>query len=116
MELTAGPTPQWAERAKADAGLIFSGAEYMMSDLLAPFREEVDASTVTTLYLQPSALLVRKANPRGCSGLRDLLGRPREQSRLVVTQSAGGEEVRRFAAFLAAPVGAAIFRHFGWSG
>jgi accessory colonization factor AcfC len=204
VELTAGPTPQWAERAKADSDLIFSGAEYMMSDFLTQFREQVDASTVTTLYLRPSALLVRKGNPRGYSGLRDLLGRPREQSRLVVTQGAGQvamwediagrtgdvamvramreriallapnsgvalqewrskpdaydawliwniwqiaspadadlveieepfriwrstgtaltrrgaarEEARRFAAFLAAPEGALLFRRFGWSG
>jgi len=89
VEVTAGPTPQWADRARGDADLIFSGAEYMMSDFLAQFREQMDASTVTTLYLRPSALLVRKANPRGYTGLRDLLARPREQSRLIATQGAG---------------------------
>lgn len=203
-EVTAGPTPQWAERARADADLIFSGAEYMMSDFLAQFREQVDAATVATLYLRPAALLVRKGNPRGFAGLRDLLARPPGQSRLIATQGAGQvvmwediagrtgevalvramreriaflapnsgvalqewrarpeaydawliwniwqvanpddadlveieeplriwrstgtvltrrgsarEEARRFAAFLAGPEGAAIFRRFGWSG
>lgn len=89
VEITAGPTPQWAERARADADLIFSGAEYMMSDFLAQFRDQVDPTTVTTLYLRPSTLLVRKDNPRGYASLCDFLARPRQQSRLIVTQGAG---------------------------
>ncbi|WP_135467782.1 substrate-binding domain-containing protein [Crenalkalicoccus roseus] len=89
VEVTAGPTPQWRERAQGDADLLFSGAEYMMSEFLAQFRDQVDTTTVTTLYLRPSALLVRKGNPRRFAGLRDLLARPREESRLIVTQGAG---------------------------
>lgn len=89
VELTAGPTPQWAERAKADADLVFSGAEYMMTEFLALFRDQADTATVTTLYLRPSSLLVRKGNPRAFAGLRDLLSRPPGQSRLIATQGAG---------------------------
>lgn len=34
VEVTAGPTPQWKDRAKADADLIFSGSEHMMADFV----------------------------------------------------------------------------------
>lgn len=32
VKVVAGPTPQWVEKAKADADVVFSGAENMMSD------------------------------------------------------------------------------------
>ena len=34
VEVTAGPTPQWLDKAKGDADIIFSGAEYMMTDFV----------------------------------------------------------------------------------
>lgn len=204
VEVTSGPTPSWAGRVAGEADLIYSGAEYMMADFLGQFRDAVDAATVTTLYLRPSAMLVRPGNPRGYRGLLDLLARPAAEARILATGGAGQvgmwedvagrtgdvrlvramrerivmtapntgtaqaawrdrpgdfdvwlvwntwqiaapehaaiveieepfriwrstgtaltrrgaarEEVRRFAAFLAGPEGAAIFRRFGWSG
>ena len=35
MEVTAGPTNQWIEKAKKDADIIYSGAEYMMTDFIS---------------------------------------------------------------------------------
>lgn len=34
VDVTAGPTPTWIERAKTDADVIFSGSETMMTDLI----------------------------------------------------------------------------------
>ena len=34
VEMSAGPTPKWLEKAKNDADLIFSGSETMMTDFV----------------------------------------------------------------------------------
>ena len=89
VEVVAGPTPTWAGRVPAEADLIFSGAEYKMDDFVAQFRDVVEPSTRTTLFLRPSALLVRRGNPRGITGLRDLLARPPAEARILATGGAG---------------------------
>jgi accessory colonization factor AcfC len=89
VEIVAGPTPQWAGRVAEEADLVFSGAEYMMDEFLERFREALDPATRRVLYLRPSALLVRPGNPRGYTGLRDLLARPPEQARILATGGAG---------------------------
>lgn len=89
VEIVSGPTPQWADRVPAEADLLFSGAEYMMDEFLARWREAVDPATRRTLFLRPSALLVRRGNPRGYTGLRDLLSRPPAEARILATGGAG---------------------------
>jgi accessory colonization factor AcfC len=89
VEVTAGPTPGWAGRVAAEADLVFSGAEYMMADFVQQFRDAVEASTVATLYLRPSAILARPGNPRGYRGLLDLLSRPAGEARILATGGAG---------------------------
>jgi accessory colonization factor AcfC len=89
VEVVAGPTPQWADRVPAEADLLFSGAEYMMDEFVARWREALEPATRRTLYLRPSALLVRKGNPRGFTGLRDLLSRPPAEARILATGGAG---------------------------
>src|SRR5512143_2500468 len=65
VEVTAGPTGNWLNKAKEDADLIFSGAEYMMTDFIKAMEGRVDESTVESLYLRPSGILVRPGNPKG---------------------------------------------------
>ncbi|MFN3449416.1 MAG: substrate-binding domain-containing protein [Roseococcus sp.] len=89
VEVVAGPTPQWADRVPAEADLLFSGAEYMMDEFVARWREALEPATRRTLYLRPSALLVRKGNPRGFTGLRDMLSRPPAEARILATGGAG---------------------------
>jgi accessory colonization factor AcfC len=60
VEIVAGPTSGWAGRVPAEADMVSSGAEYMMDDFMAQFREVLDPATRTTLFLRPSALLVRR--------------------------------------------------------
>jgi accessory colonization factor AcfC len=73
IEITAGPTSKWKEEAMKDADLIFSGSESMMTDFV---RRElpglIDRATIRTLYLRPSAILVRPGNPKKLKGVRDL--------------------------------------------
>lgn len=85
VEVTAGPTPQWIDHAKADADLIFSGSEVMMSDFISAMPD-IDTSTVRPLYLRPAAILVRPGNPSHITGVADLL---KPGHRILVVNGAG---------------------------
>jgi accessory colonization factor AcfC len=86
IEVTAGPTGQWIPKAKIDADMIFSGSEYMMTDFIQAMEGRIDASTVTPLYLRPSAILVRPGNPKGIRHFSDLL---KPGMKVLVVQGAG---------------------------
>lgn len=200
VEVIAGPTPQWLDKAKNDADLIYSGSETMMSDFVVAMEGRIDSADVQPLYLRPLAILVRPGNPKKIAGVRDLLapglevlvvngagqngvwedmaGRQgdirsvrglrrnivahaknsaearqtwidrqdidawliwniwqvsnpsladvvniepeyaiyRDTGVVVTKQGKAGDAARRFAEFLAAPEGAAIFRKWGWIG
>jgi accessory colonization factor AcfC len=87
VEVTAGPTPAWKEQALKDADLIFSGSEYMMTDFVQrDLPGLLKPEAVQTLYLRPSAILVRPGNPRNIRGVRDLV---KPGVRVLVVQGAG---------------------------
>lgn len=87
VEITAGPTPKWKHQALKNADLIFSGSEYMMTDFIQKdLPGVIDTATVRTLYLRPSAILVRPGNPKGIKGVKDL-GNP--GIKILVVQGAG---------------------------
>ena len=73
VEVTAGPTPAWIEKAKADADVGFSGSETMMTDLVGAFSGQIDPGAAQPLYLRPAAILVRPGNPGHITGIKDLL-------------------------------------------
>lgn len=73
VNVVAGPTPQWVEKAKQDADVIFSGAEYMLGDYAKALPGAFDLRDAQPLYLRPVAILVRPGNPKGIRGFRDLL-------------------------------------------
>lgn len=73
VNVTAGPTPAWIDHARADADLIYSGSETMMSDFVVAMGDELAADAPMPLYLRPMAILVRPGNPRHIHGLADLL-------------------------------------------
>jgi accessory colonization factor AcfC len=83
---TAGPTGQWLAKAKADADLIYSGSEYMMTDFIQAMEGRIDVATVMPLYLRPSAILVRPGNPKQIRHLTDLL---KPGTKVLVVQGAG---------------------------
>ena len=87
IEIIAGPTPTWRDQAMKDADLIFSGSEYMMTDFAQKdLPGLVDTATIRTLYLRPSAILVRPGNPKKVKGVADLA---RPGLRILVVQGAG---------------------------
>jgi len=73
VNVVAGPTPQWVEKAKADADVVFSGAENMMSDFAKALPGAFDLKSAEPMYLRPVAILVRPGNPKHIKGFRDVL-------------------------------------------
>lgn len=71
--VTAGPTPQWADKAKQDGDVIYSGAENMMSDFAKALPGSFELAEAQPLYLRPVAILVRPGNPKRIQGFKDLL-------------------------------------------
>jgi accessory colonization factor AcfC len=87
VEIIAGPTSTWKDQAVKDADLIFSGSQYMMADFV---RKDlpglIDTSTIRTLYLRPSAILVRPGNPKQIKGIKDLA---KPGIKILVVEGAG---------------------------
>lgn len=73
VNVTAGPTPAWIDKARADADLIYSGSEAMMTDFVAAMQGQIASPEVEPLYLRASAILVRPGNPKQIKTLADLM-------------------------------------------
>jgi accessory colonization factor AcfC len=86
IEVVAGPTPQWLPQAKADADLVYSGSETMMTDFVVALEPQLSHRELTPLYLRPLAMLVRPGNPRRIRSLEDLL---RPGTSILVVNGAG---------------------------
>jgi len=63
----AGPSAKWLDQAKANADLIFSGSETMMTDFVYAMDGQLSHQQVTPLYLRPLSILVRPGNPKHTS-------------------------------------------------
>lgn len=72
VEVTSGPTPGWIDKARRDADLVYSGSDMMMTGFVRALPKALRQSEVMPLYDRPSAILVRKGNPRNIRGFRDL--------------------------------------------
>ena len=77
---------EWLDKAKGEGDLIFSGSEVMMSDFVSAMGGQIAETTITPLYLRPSAILVRPGNPKGIKGFTDLLAR---DLKVLVVNGAG---------------------------
>ena len=74
VSVTAGPAGKWMPDAQMQADAIFTGSQNMMDDFVVAHGATLP-ETITPLFLRPSAILVRKGNPDGITGLRDLIER-----------------------------------------
>ena len=86
VEVTAGPTPAWIDKAKLDADVIYSGSETMMTDFTVAMEGRIVEPTIKPLYLRPLAILVRPGNPKNITGVKDLL---RPGMKILVVNGAG---------------------------
>ncbi len=53
VHVTSGPTSQWADKAKIDADVIYSGSEAMMSDFESIFTDKILKDSIEPLLLTP---------------------------------------------------------------
>ena len=86
VNISAGPTPQWADKAKLNADLFYSGSEAMMSDLEKMFSTQMVKNSIEPVYLRPAAILVRKGNPKNIQNFHDLA---QPNLKVLVTHGAG---------------------------
>jgi accessory colonization factor AcfC len=86
VNITAGPSKDWMEKAKKDADIIFSGSEHMMTDFINEMQGLVTSDDVIPLYLRPSVLLVRPGNPQNIKKFSDLL---EKNLKILVVNGAG---------------------------
>jgi accessory colonization factor AcfC len=86
VEVRSGPTELWVEQAAQDADLIYSSAEFMMSEFLRTEALHLDPDTLTGLYIRPSVILVRPDNPKGIKDFPDLL---KPDVRVMVVEGSG---------------------------
>lgn len=73
VKVIGGPPSEWVERAAGEADVVCSSADFMMSGFIGSAALQVDPSTVTSLYMRPSAILVRPGNPKRIEDFPDLL-------------------------------------------
>ncbi len=86
VQIVADPVEQWLDRAKADADLVYSSAEFLMVDLIRRMDGQIDESSITPLYWRPAAILVRPGNPKHIYDFPDLL---RPNIRVMVVNGSG---------------------------
>lgn len=86
VTVTSGPTPEWIERARKDADIVYGGSDTMMTDFVRQLPDLLRQQDVKPLYDRPAAILVRKGNPRRIKDFRDLA---RPGLRLLVVEGAG---------------------------
>ncbi len=86
VDLVAGPTPTWKDRAIADADVIFSGSENMMTDFTTQLPGVLAESTIVPAYIRPASILVHPGNPLHITGMRDLL---KPGVKVMIVQGAG---------------------------
>lgn len=86
VEVTAGPTPMWIDKAKHNADVIFSGSETMMTDFTVAMDGRIVDTSIEPLYLRPLSILVRPGNPKHITGFNDLL---KPGTKILVVNGAG---------------------------
>ena len=86
VKVISGPREIWHEKAAVNADLMFSSADFMMSDYVRSMNLRLDLDSVTPLYLRPSAILVRPGNPKQINDFPDLV---RPGVNVMVVNSAG---------------------------
>jgi accessory colonization factor AcfC len=86
VEVVSGPRHVWRDKAALNADLMFSSADFMMSDYARSMDLHIDNDTITPLFLRPSAILVRPGNPKQINDFPDLV---RPGVNVMVVNSAG---------------------------
>ena len=81
-----GPSKKWMPKARRNADVVYSGAEFMMQNFVWAMKGRIDEKTIKSMYLRPSGILVRKGNPKRIKGFEDLL---KSGIKILVVDGAG---------------------------
>ncbi|WP_394701639.1 substrate-binding domain-containing protein [uncultured Roseibium sp.] len=85
VEIIAGPERKWSADAQHDADILWGTSEQSMTAFLETYKT-FTSETVEPIYIRPSVIAVKKGNPKGITGISDLL---KDGMRIVVTEGAG---------------------------
>ena len=72
VRVVGGAESEWIAQAKQDADMIYSGAEYILTQSIRAHPGLIERWTRTNLYVRAAGILVRKGNPKGIKSLSDL--------------------------------------------
>lgn len=67
-----GPQGTWNEKASQNADILFGASEQSALAIATDHADKFDIKNIMPLYLRRAIILVRKGNPQGITGLRDL--------------------------------------------
>ncbi len=73
IQIVAGPTPSWIEKAKKDADIIFAGNSSMMDGFVKALPKQVDAQNIQVLNIRQAGIVVRPNNPKKIKKFDDVL-------------------------------------------
>lgn len=86
VKVVTGPPEKWLTTAGTDADIVFSSAEFMMTQFINEKALGIDPTKIIPLYSRPSAILVRTDNPKHIQDFPDLLN---SGVRVMVVNGAG---------------------------
>jgi accessory colonization factor AcfC len=86
VEVVFGPEHRWSDNAKANADIIWGTSEQSMTAFLDTY-DEFDSDDVKPIYLRRAVIAVQKGNPKGITGIKDLL---RPGMSIIVTEGGNG--------------------------
>uniref|UniRef100_UPI0011865422 substrate-binding domain-containing protein n=1 Tax=Elioraea rosea TaxID=2492390 RepID=UPI0011865422 len=85
VEVTFGPEANWTAAAQAGADLLFGSSEQSMVAFLKTYRD-FDVRAVEPIAIRRAVLLVQPGNPKGITGLEDLM---RPGMKVIVNEGGG---------------------------
>jgi accessory colonization factor AcfC len=86
VEVVFGPQHRWDADAKKKADIIWGTSEQSMTAFLDSY-DQFKSDDVKPIYLRRAVIAVQKGNPKGISGIKDLL---KPGMRIIVTEGGSG--------------------------
>ncbi len=86
VQIIAGPTPSWIEKAKKDADIIFAGNSSMMDTFIKTLPNQFNAQNIQVLNIRQAGIVVRPNNPKKIKKFDDIL---KNDIKVMIVDGAG---------------------------
>lgn len=86
VQIIAGPTPSWIEKAKKDADIIFAGNSSMMDTFIKTLPNQLNAQNIQVLNIRQAGIVVRPKNPKKIKKFDDIL---KNDIKVMIVDGAG---------------------------